>query len=423
MEPIVIVGGGIGGLTLALSLHRAGVPCRVYEATPEIKGIGVGINLLPHAMRALDGLGLLDSLAAVAVETREAAFFNRFGQHIYTEPLGRAAGYPWPQLSIHRGDLHLVLLRAVCARLGEANVLTGWQCTGVEQDDRGVHVGFVDPVSQAERPTQHGSLAIACDGIHSVMRKQLHPDEGAPRYSGVNMWRGVTVGEPVLSGATFVRAGWLAHGKLVLYPIRNDVDGRGRQLLNWVVEIETPHHTVRDWNRRGSLADFLPALADWRFEWCDVPALLRGAETILEYPMVDQDPLPWWTQGRVTLLGDAAHPMVPRGSNGAGQAIIDAVVLSDLLVSRADPLVALREYETQRLPATADVVLANRRNPPDAILREVYERTGDRPFARIDDVVSQAELVALTDAYKRVSGYDKETLGDNERSSVQEPRR
>jgi 2-polyprenyl-6-methoxyphenol hydroxylase-like FAD-dependent oxidoreductase len=415
MEPILIVGGGIGGLTLALALDHAGIPCRVYEATPEIKAVGVGINLLPHATRVLAGLDVLDALRAVAIETREAAFFNRFGQHIYTEPLGRKAGYDWPQLSIHRGDLHLILARAARERLGEANVLTGWQCTGVEQDAHGVSVRFVDPNGVALAP-QRGAAAIGCDGIHSAIRKQLHPDEGPPRYSGVNMWRGVTVGEPVLSGATFVRAGWLTPAKLVLYPIRDDVDGRGRQLLNWVVEIETPQHTTRDWNRRGALDDFLPALAGWHFSWCDVPALLRAAETVLEYPMVDQDPLPWWTQGRVTLLGDAAHPMVPRGSNGAGQAILDARTLTDLVAQHNDDLpAALQVYEQVRLPATAAVVLANRSTPPDAILREVYERTGDRPFARIEDVVSREELVALTDAYKRVAGYDHATLGSGPR--------
>jgi len=205
-----------------------------------------------------------------------------------------------------------------------------------------------------------------------------------------------------------VRAGWFTHGKLVLYPIRNESDGR--QLINWVAEIETPHHTVRDWNRRGSPDDFLGTYADWHFDWCDVPALMRAAETILEYPMVDQDPLPAWTHGRVTLLGDAAHPMVPRGSNGAGQAIVDARTIAELLARHADPLAALREYESIRLPITANVVLANRANPPDAILREVYERTGDRPFERIDDVIAREELVALTDAYKRVAGYTKEAL-------------
>ena len=410
METVVVIGAGIGGLTLALSLHAAGIPCRVYEAAPEIKGIGVGINLLPHAMKELEALGVADALSRVAIQTKEASFFNRFGQHIYTEPLGRYAGYAWPQLSIHRGELQMVLLRAVRELLGNDAVLTGRQCTGVEQDDREVRVRFVDPVSGAKQPVQRGAVAVACDGIHSAVRKQFYPDEGEPRYSGINMWRGVTVWNPILSGATFVRAGWFTHGKLVLYPIRDNVDGEGRQLINWVAEIETPRHTVRDWNRRGALDDVIGAYADWHFDWCDVPALMRAAETILEYPMVDQDPLPAWTHGRVTLVGDAAHPMVPRGSNGAGQAILDARTLAELLARHRDPLAALREYESIRLPLTANVVLANRANPPDAILREVYERSGDRPFERIDDVIGREELVALTDAYKRVAGYAKDAL-------------
>jgi 2-polyprenyl-6-methoxyphenol hydroxylase-like FAD-dependent oxidoreductase len=207
-----------------------------------------------------------------------------------------------------------------------------------------------------------------------------------------------------------VRAGWLATGKMVIYPIRDRVDAAGRQLVNWVAEIATPKHTQRDWNRRGELADFIGAYEDWRFDWLDVPAFIRAAETILEFPMIDQDPLPWWSRGRVTLLGDAAHPMYPRGSNGAGQAILDARALADCLSANENVATALKSYEDARLQATANVVNANRANPPDAILREVFERTGDRPFARIDDVISHEELVALSDGYKRVAGYHRETL-------------
>jgi 2-polyprenyl-6-methoxyphenol hydroxylase-like FAD-dependent oxidoreductase len=224
------------------------------------------------------------------------------------------------------------------------------------------------------------------------------------------MWRGATVWPRFLSGASMVRAGWLTQGKMVIYPIRNDVDAAGRQLVNWVAEIETPKYEARDWNRPGRLEDFIGAFADWHFDWLDVPALIRGAERILEFPMVDQDPLPHWSVGRVTLLGDAAHPMYPRGSNGAGQAILDARCLADLLASERDRVAALRAYETVRLPATARVVLTNRASPPDVIIREVWERTGDKPFANIDDVISQEELRALSESYKRVAGYDRETL-------------
>jgi 2-polyprenyl-6-methoxyphenol hydroxylase-like FAD-dependent oxidoreductase len=406
---VVVVGAGIGGLTLALELHAAGIPCRVYEAVPEIKAVGVGINLLPHAQRELSRLGLEPALAAVAVETKEAAFYNRFGQHIYTEPLGRYAGYAWPQFSIHRGDLHAVLLEAVRARLGADRVFTGWRCSGVASDAGGVTVRFAGS-DGAPLDDVRGAVAIACDGINSVVRKQFFPAESEPRYSGVTMWRGVTEMKPVLSGATFVRAGWLNPGKLVMYPIRNDVDGRGTQLMNWLAENETPQRVARDWTRRGYLEDFIAPYLDWQWDWIDVPQMFRAAETILEYPMVDQDPLPRWTFDRVTLLGDAAHPMVPRGSNGAGQAIVDAKVLTECLLADADWPAALAAYERERLPATAQVVLTNRTNPPDAILRLVYERTGDKPFAAIDEVATREELVAITDAYKKVAGYDRATL-------------
>lgn len=404
MNEVLIVGGGIGGLTLALELQRRGIACRVLESAPQIKAVGVGVNLLPHATRVLAELGLLPALERVAVETSEAAFFNRFGQLIYREPLGRRAGYEWPQLSIHRGDLQAVLLEAVKARLGEGRLQLGWHCQGFSQGDDSVVLSLRD------REPLRGGAAIACDGIHSVIRKQLYPDEGEPRYSGVNMWRGVTRWQPILSGATMIRAGWLKTGKLVHYPIRNRVDAQGRQLVNWLWEIETPEYKRWDWNRAASVEDFIRDVQSWKFDWLDVPAFFRAAEVVLEYPMVDKDPLPAWSFGRVTLLGDAAHPMVPRGSNGAGQAILDARALADCLQKHSDRTAALKDYETQRLQPTSSVVLENRRNPPDAVLREVYERTGDRPFRSIDEVISVAELKALTDRYRRVAGYDQAAL-------------
>jgi len=407
---VVIVGGGIGGLTLALTLERAGVPSRVFESSPEIRPVGVGINLLPHATKELARLGLDADLARVAVETREAVFFNRFGQLIYREPLGRAAGYEQPQFSVHRGDLQTVLLDAVRRRLGHDRVLAGWKCVGFEQDSTGAVALFRSSLSGEQLPPQRGSVVVACDGIHSVIRKQLHPHEGEPIYSGVNMWRGVTRWPAFLSGASMVRAGWLECGKMVIYPIRERIDAEGRQLVNWVAEIETPRHQQRDWNRRGNLDDFLGAFEAWHFDWLDVPAFIRAADAVLEFPMVDQDPLPWWTQGRVTLLGDAAHPMVPRGSNGAGQAILDARALAEALVTHRDPAEALQAYEAKRREATASVVRMNRQNPPDAILREVFVRSGDRPFERIEDVIPVEELKAISERYKRVAGYDRESL-------------
>jgi 2-polyprenyl-6-methoxyphenol hydroxylase-like FAD-dependent oxidoreductase len=410
MNDVIIIGAGIGGLTLALSLHRYGIPCRVYETAPEIKGLGLGINILPHATRELAELGLEGALAAVAVTTREAVFYNRFGQLVYNEPLGRHAGYDWPQFSIHRGDLQSVLLAACNRRIGADRIFAGWRCTRIEQGAEGVTVLFEHPATGEALPPQRGAIAVGCDGIHSAVRKQLYPDEGNPIYSGVNMWRGATWWRPFLTGASFVRAGWLESGKMIIYPIRNERDARGYQLISWVGEFYTPKHKLRDWNRAGNLEDFIHVFEDWKFDWLDVPAMMRAAETILEYPMVDQEPLPRWSFGRVTLLGDAAHPMVPRGSNGAGQAILDARALADCLSRRADPVEALTEYEAKRLDATARIVRMNRTNPPDAILREVYVRTGDRPFRSIEEVISRDELAALTSGYARVAGYDQETL-------------
>ena len=402
---VIILGAGIGGLTLALSLHQAGIPCRVYEAVPELKPMGVGVNLLPHAVRELAELGLLPQLDAVGVRTKESIFFTEHGQLVFREPAGQHAGYDWPQYSIHRGDLQTVLLNETLKRLGPDSVQCGHRCTGVEQDADGVTVHFADG-----RAPVRGAVAVGCDGIHSALRKQLYPNEGAPRYSGINMWRGTAAWKPFLSGGSMVRAGWLTVGKMVIYPIRNDIDDQGRQLVNWVAEIHAPQPAMRDWSRTGRFEDFLPAFADWHFDWLDVPALIRASDTILEYPMVDQDPLPRWTHGRLTLLGDAAHPMVPRGSNGAGQAIIDARFLAGALKGLGVGTAALEDYDRVRVKATTNVVLTNRSNPPDAILREVFERSGGKRFGQIEDVVSLAELQAISDNYKRVAGYDPVAL-------------
>ncbi len=410
MDDVIIVGAGIGGLTLGLALQERGIPCRIFESAAEIRPIGVGINLLPHATKELAGLGLEPALAKVAIETRDATFFNRFGQLIYQEPLGRAAGYDHPQFSVHRGDLQMVLLDAFRARAGADRLNTNHHCIAVEQDETGVRIHFSNGPGGPNRSTVSGRVAIACDGINSAIRKQFFPQEGEPRYSGVNMWRGVTRWKPILSGASMVRAGWLSHGKMVIYPIRHASGADALQLVNWVAELETPVYRKRDWNRLGTIEDFIGAFADWHFDWLDVPAFIRAADSVLEFPMVDQDPLPRWSFGRVTLSGDAAHPMVPRGSNGAGQAILDARALTSALSANDDPVAALAAYEKQRLEATTRIVLTNRTNPPDAILREVFQRTHDRPFGKIDDVISREELVALSEGYKRIAGYSKDAL-------------
>jgi len=400
-EPVLVIGGGIGGLTLALSLHQAGIPCKVFEAAPAVKALGVGVNLLPHGMRELTELGLQERIAAVAVETQELRFYNRYGQFIFKEARGRYAGYEWPQLSTHRADLHEILLDETRRRLGADAVVLGKKCVSVSED---AAVRFEDGSSAK------GSCVIGCDGIHSAVRKQLFPGEGPPNYQGINMWRGTTRMKPFLTGASMATAGWLEVGKLVIYPIRKELDAQGRQLINWVAEIQSPRNVRQDWNLGGRIEDFYPVFEKWSFDWLDCAAMIRNAEQVLEYPMVDRDPLPYWTQGRVTLLGDAAHPMYPRGSNGAGQAILDARALTGCLARNPDAGDALKEYERVRLKAANDLVLMNRANPPDAILREVWKRSGDKPYARIEDVISNAELVAMSESYKRVAGFEREAL-------------
>jgi 2-polyprenyl-6-methoxyphenol hydroxylase-like FAD-dependent oxidoreductase len=404
---VLIVGAGIGGLTLALQLHDAGIPCRLVEAAPSLEPLGVGISILPHAARELHRLGLNSALDRVGIQTRESLYYNRFGQLIYAEPLGKQAGYAWPQYSIHRGDLQMLLAAAVRDRLGAGAIAVGHRLVGFDQDERGVTATVEN--GSGRQQVRVGVL-VGCDGVHSTVRRQLHPGEDGLRYSGYTMWRGTTTWPPFLTGASMVRAGWLATGKVVIYPIRDDIDGTGLQLVNWVAELETPQRGQRDWSRAGSIDDVIGPFADWHFDWLDVPKLLRGADRVLEYPMVDQEPLDRWSFGRVTLLGDAAHPMVPRGSNGAGQAILDTRVLADRLRQYDDPVFALDAYDAQRRAATGELVRLNRTDPPDAILREVYERTGDQPFDRIEDVISIDDLEAVLNRYRRVAGYSHDAL-------------
>ena len=399
---ILIVGGGIGGLTLALALHARNLPCQIFEAALEFKPLGVGINMMPHATRKLGALGLEPDLQAYGVEAREFTYFNRHGQAIFAEPCGRFAGYEHPHFSIHRADLHKVLIDAVRDRLGSGAVHPDHRCVGIEQDAAGVTVRFED----AEPKT--GTVAIAADGFHSAVRQQFYPGEGL-HFGGINMWRGVTRRKPFLSGASVTRIGTVARGKMTIYPIRQFDDGT--QLINWVTEQPRDDHKLNDWATPGRIEDFIEPFTDWRFDWLDVPGLIAGADYILEYPMVDRDPVGQWTYDRVTLMGDAAHPMYPRGGNGGAQAILDAEALARLLTEIDDPMAALLAYEDERREVTTKIVLTNRDQPPDYIIETVDALTGGEPFDRIDDVIDPAELAAISDRYKNIARYSLEHVG------------
>jgi 2-polyprenyl-6-methoxyphenol hydroxylase-like FAD-dependent oxidoreductase len=405
---ISIVGGGIGGLSLALALHQRGLACEVYETVPEVRELGVGITLLPHAMRELAALGLQARIEAVGIENQESVFFNRFGQFIYKEARGRHAGYALPEIGIPRGKLHRLLYEAALERLGAGAIHTDHRCIGVTQDDGGATVQFVQTSTGAALPPVRSDVVIACDGVNSTVRRQFYPDEHVA-FAGINTWRGVTRHPPILTGKSYMRIGAIDTGKMVIYPIVDQLDDEGHQLINWVAEIRRDDAAMNDWNHAGDARDFLDIFKDWRFPWLDVPALITSAEQILEYPMVDKDPVPQWTFGRVTLLGDAAHPMYPRGSNGSAQAIIDGRTLAEQLAGAGgDARAALLAYEKLRLAPTTSIVLTNRSVPPDFINIKVDELSGGKPFAHIDDLISQQELREISEHYKKVAGFSLE---------------
>ncbi len=407
---ILIAGGGIGGLATALALHEAGLHVEVIEATAQLRPLGVGINVLPHAVGVLSGLGLADALSALAIPTREVAFYSRHGQRIWADGRGLDAGYPFPQYSVHRGELHMLLHRTACERLGLARVLTGLRLSGFEQDEHGVTATFT--TRDGARVTRHADVLLAADGIHSAARRQFHPDEGVPRWNRLLLYRGVTRSRPFLSGRTMVQMGSKAQ-KFVCYPISRAALDAGASLTNWIACLPAPEGETlapEDWNRRADVETFVHRYADWKFPDLDIVELIRGAQEVFEFPMVDRDPLPRWTFGRVTLVGDAAHPMYPIGSNGATQAIMDARALGDAFAEhRDDWRAALARYEAQRRSATTALTLANRREGLDRILDLVDERAPDG-FTDLEAVLPAAELAAIVSEYKTLAGHHV-TLG------------
>lgn len=417
---VTIVGGGVGGMTLALSLYDAGVTdVHVYESAQAIKELGVGINVLPHAIRELTELGLLEALCGVGIPTAEWLLYSKHGQRIWGEPRGLNAGYHWPQISIHRGELLGVLYRAVLDRLGSKRIHTGYHLARFWEESGAVRAEFVDVASSAPVGRSESDVMVGCDGIHSVVRHALYPEEGPPRWNGIVMWRGITVGKLFLSGRSMIIAGYFGR-RIVVYPISKKHEDRGEALINWVAEWKcAPDQPMpkQDWNRTARLDEVLEPFASFVFDFLDAPALIRGAEAIYQYPMVDRDPLPTWNRGRVTLLGDAAHPMYPVGSNGASQAILDARTLARELALQPSIEKALADYDTARRPATAAVVQANRQVGPERCM-EVVEERAPNGFTNLNDIISQEELEEISRNYKRAAGFDPETLNNRPSLSV-----
>lgn len=402
---ILIAGGGIAGLTLGLTLHQIGVPFHIYEATAEIKPMGVGINLQPNAVRELLDLGLSDELDAIGVKTRQLGFYSKLGKTIWEEPRGTKAGYAWPQYSVHRGALQMMLYHVLLERAGPDCITTGARATGFENTETGATLLLADGL-QIE-----GDLVIAADGIHSALRAQIAPNEGAPIWNGRILWRATTRAKAYLGGAAMVMIG---HNdvRMVAYPI-SEPDSDGIATINWIAEKSFDPSSPwkrEDWNRAADINDFLPDFIDWQFDWIDVPALIKGAEVVYEYPMVDRDPLDQWTFGNVTLMGDAAHPTYPVGSNGAGQAIIDARVIGAKIVEHGITAAALQTFEDQVRPVTNGVGLANRSGKgPDGVLQQVEDLcAGD--FDDINTVIPVTELAAHAEKYKSLAGFSVDVL-------------
>ncbi|MDB5630291.1 MAG: putative FAD-dependent monooxygenase [Tardiphaga sp.] len=402
----IIVGGGIGGLTTALMLRARGIACELYEQSDTIRELGVGINTLPHAIRELAQLGLLDVLDAIAIRTDELHYLNRHGQEVWRERRGLGAGFDVPQFSIHRGRLQSVIHRAVEQRLGCNAIRTGCRLGAFTQDEGGVTAHFFDRHG-AHVHSARGDVLIGADGIHSKVRAALFPQEGPPIWNGLMLWRGARDWPTFLSGQSMIVAGGL-HAKVVVYPIAEGASAASR-LTNWAVLVKTGEGGTlpsrrEDWSRPGKREELMPHVARFSVPHVDVPALIGATPDFYEYPCCDRDPLPYWTNGRVTLLGDAAHPMYPVGSNGASQAILDARALADALKRSDHPRAALVAYEAQRLPVTAEIVRANRRGGPEGVIDAVEQLAPDG-FDDVNAVLSHAQREAIVKGYASKAGF------------------
>jgi 2-polyprenyl-6-methoxyphenol hydroxylase-like FAD-dependent oxidoreductase len=402
---VLIAGGGIAGLVLGLTLHQLGQPFRIFERVREPKPLGVGVNLQPNAVRELYDLRLEVLLDQIGIRTRQYGFYTKFGKEIWVEPRGLAAGYHWPQLSLHRGKLQMMLLEELRARAGADCVETGAKVAGFETDEHSATLILED----GRRVS--GLTAIAADGIHSAIRRQMVPDEGPPIWNGAVMWRGTTQARHFLGGNAMFLAGHDSQ-RFVAYPLTAEDPYTGLAQINWIAELRVDQDRAMakgDWNSAARIDDFLPAFEGWNFGWVDCPSLIRGAGAVYEYPMVDREPLDRWTIGLVTLIGDAAHATYPVGSNGASSAIIDARKLGAAIHTHGPSRAALLAYEAEMRPRAERVLRANRGKGPDAVMQMVEDRCGG-VFDDIEKVIPRVELAAHAEHYKRLSGFSVEVL-------------
>jgi len=411
-RPVLIAGAGIGGLSVALTLQQIGVSCLVFESVATLKPLGVGINLQPNAVRELHELGFgPEALDAIGIQTKEWALVGLNGNDVYSEPRGLAAGYNWPQYSVHRGKLQMLLYQAACDRLGAGAIRTGVKVVGYRNEPDGGGVTALLESSDGVASEVSGSLLIAADGLHSAVRRQMYPMQPPIHWGGAIMWRGVTRGKPIRTGASFVGLGTHRH-RVVFYPICAPDPVTGLADINWIAEItvdNTGGWPDGDWNKRVAHADFMHHFEKWNYQWIDIPGMLRGAADVYEYPMIDREPVPTWRDGCAVLLGDAAHVMYPTGSNGASQAIVDARVLGAALLEHGVNARALAAYDGKLCPEISPLILRNRGAGPFGLLNLLDDRCGG-VFDDIDAVIPQAERDEFMHRYKLAAGFAAEKL-------------
>lgn len=411
--PVIIAGGGIGGLATALTLHQIGVPCVVFESVRAMRPLGVGINLQPNAVRELFDLGIgADPLDGIGVPAKEWALVGLNGNDIYAEPRGLDAGYNWPQYSLHRGRLQMLLYETVRERLGPDAVRTGRRVTGYSNEADGTVTAFVED-GEGRQEAVRGALLVGADGLHSAVRAQMHPDQPPIHWGGAIMWRGTSASVPIRTGASFVGLGTHRH-RLVFYPIAPADPETGLATINWIAEVTVDGS--QGWKESGwfkpvPVSDFIHHFAGWTYDWLDVPDLIGRADIAYENPMIDRDPVATWQDGRVVLLGDAAHPMYPTGSNGASQAIVDARVLGAALIEHGVGPAALGAYDKQLCEPISQVVLRNRGAGPFGLLNMVDERCGGE-FEDIDAVIPAEERAAFMAGYKAAAGFAIDKLNN-----------
>jgi len=405
---VVIAGGGIGGLATALTLHQIGVPCIVFEAVREMRPLGVGINLQPNAVRELYDLGITErDLDRVGLPAKEWALVGLNGNDIYSESRGLLAGYNWPQYAVHRGYFHMLLHEKVVERVGPKAVRLGSRVIGYRKHADGTVSALIEEADGSTSEAS-GTLLIGADGIHSVVRAQMHPAQPPIHWGGAVMWRGTTWAKPIRSGSSFVGLG-THRQRMVFYPISHPDPQTGLAIINWIAEVTMDNAEgwkQRGWFRQVSVDDFLHHFANWTWDWLDVPALIRQANTVFENPMIDRDPVSTWQDGPVALLGDAAHAMYPTGSNGGSQAIVDARVLGAAIVEHGVTQEALAAYDNKLCGPISQLILRNRGAGPFGLLNTVDERCGDN----IDDVIPPEERAEFMAGYKAAAGFAIEKL-------------